>query len=73
MDWEGSFTIKTAGAYTFQLTTDDGGRVWIDGTSPTWHSEKTIVVDNWGFHSEKTKEGTITLFDGVHKVYGMMF
>ena len=47
--------------------------MWVDGPSPLWYSEKSLVVDNWGYHSEKAKEGKITLTAGVHKVYGMMF
>lgn len=55
--WEGLINIPTDGSYTFYMTTDDGGRLWIDGQS---------VVDSWVAQRETEKSGAITLTAGRH-------
>ena len=60
---EGDFALRFTGwielpedgEYTFQLTSDDGARLWIDSE---------LVVDNGGVHPEKTSEGSRELFRG---------
>jgi hypothetical protein len=41
----------------FQLVSDDGSRIWIDGR---------IVVDNWGKHKPTARGKRIELDEGVH-------
>jgi hypothetical protein len=47
--WEGNLTVPRDDRYTFYLTSDDGGRLFIDNK---------IVLDNWGDHplSEVSRE-----------------
>jgi cytochrome c2 len=51
--------IDREGVYAFQLTSDDGSKLMIDGT---------VVVDNDGVHAPTTKRGTMKLTKGLHKV-----
>ena len=45
------------GIYTFYLSVDDGGKLWIDGQQ---------VVDNDGLHANTEKTGRIALKKGAH-------
>lgn len=47
------------GVYTFTLTSDDGGKLWIDGK---------VVADADGLHSAQTVNGTIALAKGRHRI-----
>ncbi|MEK8033611.1 PA14 domain-containing protein [Ideonella sp. DXS29W] len=40
--WTGKLIVPTSGLYTFRTTSDDGVRLWINGTA---------VVDNWTDHA----------------------
>jgi YVTN family beta-propeller protein len=40
--WLGRVGILTSGNYTFQTTSDDGVRLWVNGA---------LVIDNWTFHA----------------------
>jgi hypothetical protein len=42
---------------TFQLVSDDGSRLFIDGT---------LVLDNWGIHDERSRGTEIPLTAGLH-------
>ena len=42
---------------SFDLTSDDGSRLFVDGTQ---------LIDNWGPHGTKSKKGRIKLESGVH-------
>lgn len=53
----GNVSVTTAGAHAFRLTSDDGARLWIDGT---------LVIDHDGLHGPTPKEGSITLATGYH-------
>jgi C1A family cysteine protease len=53
----GFINIPTAGSYTFYLTSDDGSKLWIDGTQ---------FVFNDGSHGADEKSGTVILQTGYH-------
>lgn len=55
--YTGQIDIPEQGEYTFYTTSDDGSRLYIDGTE---------VVDNGGAHGKKTASGTIQLEPGLH-------
>jgi hypothetical protein len=57
--WDGRLHIPEPGEYTFYLTSDDGSRLLIDGRQ---------VIDNWGTHSELTKEAVVNLDKGDHPI-----
>jgi hypothetical protein len=49
----------TAGNHRFTAVSDDGIRVYVDGT---------LVIDNWTYHTATTDKGTINLSPGNHTV-----
>ena len=51
--------ITQAGGYTFYLNSDDGAKLYIDGS---------LVVDNDGRHSLRERSGTISLSPGEHRL-----
>ena len=55
----GYLDIKAAGAYTFRTVSDDGSRLYVDGK---------VIVDNDGMHPPVTKDGTVELEPGMHKI-----
>jgi len=57
--FKGVLRIDAADLYLFDLTSDDGSRLWIDGQ---------LVVDNDGLHAPTTKRGRIALGPGLHDV-----
>jgi hypothetical protein len=57
--WTGRIWIGEAGAVTFHTTSDDGSRLFIDGS---------LVVDNDGLHGFATQSGTVTLSQGWHGI-----
>ncbi|KAJ9443882.1 hypothetical protein DIPPA_31769 [Diplonema papillatum] len=46
-------------SYTFSLTSDDGSRMFLDGTE---------IINNGGLHGERTVEATVSLEPGMHEV-----
>jgi len=62
--WSGFVEIKTAGEYKFYTSSDDGSRMYLDGTS---------VVQNPGWHGMRLKEGKRTLTAGKHEFWAEMF
>jgi alpha-L-fucosidase len=52
------------GVYRFELTSDDGSELWIDGK---------LVVDNGGLHGATPKSGDIALAAGCHAIDLRMF
>ncbi|MGH2756366.1 MAG: PA14 domain-containing protein [Actinomycetota bacterium] len=56
--WDGQFGFS-AGDYTFTVTSDDGLRMWVDGT---------ILIDAWKNQPPTTYTGKRTLTDGNHSV-----
>jgi hypothetical protein len=57
--FRGVIEIEAADVYTFELTSDDGSRLLIDGQ---------VVVDNDGLHSSLAKRGRVALGAGIHTV-----
>lgn len=57
--WEGDWSFSTAGTYRFSTTSDDGSRIYVDGS---------LVVDHWSDHSATTLTGDVTLTAGTHRV-----
>lgn len=50
--WTGQVQPRFSGVYTFYTTSDDGVRLWINGTQ---------VINNWTDHGPVENSGTITL------------
>ena len=57
--YTGYIHISTPGLHTFETSSDDGSKLFIDGTE---------VVDNDGDHGIVTQSGTITLTAGLHEI-----
>jgi len=55
--FRGSIKAPQTGLYTFYTTSDDGVRLWVDGTS---------VVDNWTDHGRTVNTGTLNLIAGEY-------
>jgi len=55
--WEGDVVAPATGLFTFHLRSDDGARLWVNGTK---------LVDDWGPHPERTARGAILLEAGKH-------
>ena len=58
-EWTGLVHIKEAGKYKFSTASDDGSKAWIMGD---------LVVDNWGLHGKRRREGEIDLATGYYPV-----
>ncbi len=59
ISFTGYLPIKTAGKYSFRLSSDDGSNLYIDGKK---------VVDNDGVHGNESREATIQLNPGAHEI-----
>ncbi|NTU80751.1 MAG: N-acetylmuramoyl-L-alanine amidase [Chloroflexales bacterium] len=60
-----SFVAPTSGIYTFQISSDDGAWLWVDGR---------LVVSNPGLHDASMPvTGTVTLTAGRHALAFKMF
>ena len=57
--YSGEFETSATGEYTFNLKSDDGSRLFIDGKQ---------VIDNDGLHGTVEKTATVSLEAGLHKV-----
>lgn len=57
IDYTGRFWIDKPATYEFELTSDDGAKLFIDGK---------LVVDNDGVHAPATQSGTADLRRGIH-------
>jgi beta-glucosidase len=55
--WTGTLTAPATGTYVMATNSDDGSRVFIDGTQ---------VVDNWGNHGPRTVTAEVPLTAGPH-------
>ncbi|PUZ20302.1 Fibronectin type III domain-containing protein [Chitinophaga costaii] len=64
MKWQGYIRIPVAGSYTFETSSDDGSALYIGNYGPI----ATALVNNDGGHGTQTKEGTITLDQGVYPI-----
>jgi hypothetical protein len=47
MDFSGVLKIDTAGDYEFTISIDDAHRFWIDGPSPLWYDDASLVSEIW--------------------------
>ena len=59
IDYTGRFWIERPGVYQFQLTSDDGSKLYIDDE---------VVVDNDGQHPAETKTSVANLSGGIHRL-----
>ena len=59
VDYEGSFWIYQPGKYRFNLTSDDGSRLYVDGK---------IAIDNDGVHETQSIGGSVELGAGPHQI-----
>ena len=57
--FEGYIKIEKDGLYGFDLSSDDGSKLWIDDE---------VVVDHDGIHGSETKNGKIALRKGYHRI-----
>jgi len=55
--WDTCMVLDEDLEVAFQLISDDGSRLWLDGEE---------VVDNWGRHGERSRGADVTLSAGVH-------
>ena len=62
--YTGYIHISTPGLHTFETSSDDGSKIFIDGTE---------VVDNDGEHGVETQSGTLTLSAGLHEIIVLFF
>ncbi len=59
IDYNGRFWIEQPGLYTFDLTSDDGSRLYIDGQ---------LIIDNDGQHPPEERMGSLNLAGGIHRI-----
>jgi Ca2+-binding RTX toxin-like protein len=57
MQYTSSIVVRNAGNYTFNLTSDDGSQLFINGQ---------LVVNNDGLHGSQTLSNTVYLEEGIH-------
>ena len=57
--YRGALLVHKDDVYTFALTSDDGSRLWIDGT---------MTVDNDGLHGSTERSGNEALAAGWHQI-----
>ncbi len=53
----GELVVSGPGSYTFNLNSDDGSGLYIDGS---------LVINNGGMHAPLDAQGTVNLTQGVH-------
>lgn len=59
IDFTGRFWIQTPGLYRFELTSDDGSKLYIDDR---------LAIDNNGAHPPQTRLAALTLEGGIHRI-----
>jgi hypothetical protein len=59
MDYTGRFWIETPGEYKFALTSDDRGKLYIDGR---------LAIDDDGIHLSERRTASVELNSGVHRI-----
>jgi glucose/arabinose dehydrogenase len=62
--WSGQVSPRYSETYTFSTSSDDGVRLWVDGT---------LLVDQWNDHGTRVHSGTIALTAGVRYAVTMEF
>jgi outer membrane protein OmpA-like peptidoglycan-associated protein len=59
IDYHGTILISKPGVYKFRITSDDGTRLYLDGKE---------VLENDGIHGPSTKQCSVDLTKGLHKM-----
>ncbi len=59
IDYSGQFWIEKPGPYRFELTSDDGSRLYIDGR---------LIVNNDGLHPPEARIADLPLDGGIHRI-----
>lgn len=59
IEYTGKFWVEQAGLYKFRLLSDDGSKLWLNGS---------LVIDNDGEHPPLAVDGSAELSRGVHKL-----
>jgi hypothetical protein len=59
IDYSGRFWIEKPGLYRFELTSEDGSRLYID---------ERLVVNNDGVHQPATRVAALALAGGIHQI-----
>ena len=62
--YTGYINITTPGLHTFETSSDDGSKLFVDGAE---------VLDNDGIHGTETQSGTVTLSAGLHRITILFF
>ena len=57
--WEGYLLIREDRNHRFQLESDDGSRLYLDGT---------LLIDNWGEHSRRAMDAETAVKSGRHRI-----
>src|SRR5262245_13909265 len=57
--WTGTLSVPSTDLYTFELESDDGSRLFIDGA---------LIIDNSGAHAPVAKRERVRLESGPHAV-----
>jgi len=57
VEWKGFLQVDESAEYTLATESDDGSAVYVDGRR---------IVDNWGRHTARRREGRILLEEGSH-------
>ncbi|MBL4687313.1 MAG: hypothetical protein JKY37_22135 [Nannocystaceae bacterium] len=55
--WTTCLVVDETADFAFDLMSDDGSRLFVDGVQ---------VIDNWGTHGKRSRQGSIELEDGTH-------
>lgn len=58
-DFDSCIELDAGGTYTFYTTSDDGSRLYIDGSQ---------VVNNDGLHAAQEQSGSVALSPGLHQI-----
>jgi len=62
--FQGKVRVDVSGSYTFYTTSDDGSKLFINGT---------LVVNNDGLHGPQQRQGTLSLSAGFHDIEVQFF
>lgn len=68
--WEGFLFVPADGLYTFETSSDDGSKLYID---TLYNDSAVALVNNDGLHAVLTKSDTISLTRGYHRIAASFF
>jgi predicted esterase len=66
--FDGYINCTTAGNHTFYTTSNEGSKLYIDGTDAA-----NLIVSNDGIHNSQERSGTISLTTGLHRIFVTYF